>query len=384
MVINIKCKFDEHTDKFDTIHKIYKQLEGLANTRQDNPLYALCYDEFSDLIRINSLQHMINNNNDEDNYITFYLNNNTLSKGFQNTNTIEDDGIIITSFYPNTHGFSTKAYESVAQKFNKVYDSRVSSFYSKIDDVVTTLKELGFKDVYVQKYNEKDLSFLSNKDTNKVQLLNNIMYKIHSPIFDFNYTFNVSVEPISSNNIEVNTENFQYFILAYTDFYNKIMHLFKKFNFDTKTINTIESSINMKYKDLYDIFYNTKHIANSFKVKIHNDFKPRIDIYHYNNVQNEDGSNNEYGVKIKQINIEHANTDSLKNMLEFYNAFNTTMAQIKEKHGNTFNTINATLTLCVNNDNFILSDSIQTNIEKVVQKINEITLESLVELDNYK
>lgn len=384
MVINIKCKLDEHTDKFDTIHKIYKQLEGLANTRQDNPLYTLCYDEFSDLIRINSLQHIINNNNNEDNYITFYLNNNTLSKGFLNKNIIEDDGITITSFYPNTHEFSTKVSENIEQKFNKVYDSRVGSFYNKVDDVINTLKGLGFKDVSVQKYNEKDLSFLSNNDANKVQLLNNIMHKIRSPIFDFNYKLNVSIEPISNNGIEVNTENFQHFIIAYTDFYNKIIHLLNKFNFNTKILNKIESFINMTYKDLYDIFYNNKHITESFNLKIHTDFKPRVDIYHYNNVQNEDGSNNEYGIKIKQINIEHANTDSLKNTLDLYNALNATMTQLKEKYGNIFNNINATLILYINNTIFNLSESVQTNIEKVVQKINEITLESLVELDNYK
>lgn len=398
MNITISCKLVHSSTKFNTIQSVYKQLEDFANTKIDNPLYALCFEKFSDKINTDMLQNVFTNNTtkDEEPYISINLSNELLSKSFLNKNIVEEDNIIITQFIHFLEGdtYRTDINDSIYDNYTKACKSRFNYFNNKLNEVIDTLKELGFAEVLVNIQDKDDLSFLKNDNRTctetQVQKLANIMSTFTSPKIKLYYKLNINIKPISSIRIktDTDTETFRNFVLAYTDFYNKMSLLLKQFNdvCYAHTKDDINEFINLKYKDMYDIFYNNKVITDSFNFEISNyTLSPIIDIYHHSNTKNTT-TNDAVNIKIKKFNLNYSRTQTaeLKHALEFYYAFNTTMTQFKEKYGDTFDNINANLTFYFNKTIFKLSGPIQNNTKKIKTKINELILESLAELDNYK
>lgn len=210
-----------------------------------------------------------------------------------------------------------------------------------------------------------------------------------SPKIKLSYKLNITIKPSSDISDKTDVETFRNFVIAYTEFYNKMSLLLKQFNdvCYAHTKDDINEFINLKYKDLYDIFYNNKAITDSFDFVLSNyTLSPIIDVHQYNSTQNKNTTNDDVSIKIKKFSLNYSRTQSteLKHALEFYYAFITLMTQFKEKYGGTFDNINANLTFYFNKTIFKLSGPIQNNAKKIKTKINELILESLAELDNYK
>lgn len=344
------------------------------------------------------LQNMFTNNTtkDEELYISINLSNELLSKGFLNKNIVEEDNIIITQFIHFLEGdtYRTDINDSIYDNYTKACKSRLNYFNNKLNEVIDALKELGFAEVLVNIQDKDDLSFLKNDNRTctetQVQKLANIMSTFTSPKIKLSYKLNITIKPSSDISDKTDVETFRNFVVAYTDFYNKMSLLLKQFNdvCYTYTKDDINEFINLKYKDMYDIFYNNKAITDSFDFVLSNyTLSPIIDVYQYNNVQNKNTTTNDaVNIKIKKFSLNYSRTQSteLKHALEFYYAFNTLMTQFKEKYGGTFDNINANLTFYFNKTIFKLSGPIQNNAKKIKTKINELILESLAELNNYK